>query len=52
MESFITKEANNLTARKYWNKLSQRLKDEGSELVIFCHQLKLEATDGKMREII
>lgn len=28
-------------ARKYWNKLKQRLKEEGSELVSFCHQLKL-----------
>ena len=35
------------TARKYWNKLSQRLREEGSEAVTFCHRLKLEATDGK-----
>lgn len=34
--------------RKYWNKLKQRLKEEGSELVTNCHQLKLRATDGKM----
>jgi hypothetical protein len=33
--------------RKYWNKLKERLKDEGSELVTKCHQLKLMATDGK-----
>ncbi|MEI8143628.1 MAG: BRO family protein [Candidatus Berkelbacteria bacterium] len=38
------------TARKYWNKLSERLKKEGSELVTNCHQLKLIAPDGKMRE--
>ena len=38
------------TARKYWNKLKQRLSEEGSELVTFCHQLKLQAADGKMRE--
>jgi len=38
------------TARKYWNKLSQRLVEEGSEVVTICHQLKLEAPDGKMRE--
>ncbi|MFA5946165.1 MAG: Bro-N domain-containing protein [Patescibacteria group bacterium] len=37
-------------ARKYWNKLSQRLREEGSEVVTKCHQLKLEAPDGKMRE--
>lgn len=35
------------TARKYWNKLKQRLKDEGSQLVTNCHQLKLKAADGK-----
>lgn len=26
--------------RKYWNKLKQRLKEEGSETVTFFHQLK------------
>jgi DNA-damage-inducible protein D len=35
------------TARKYWNKLKERLKKEGSESVTNCHQLKMEATDGK-----
>lgn len=39
-----------LTARKYWNKLKQRLKKEGSELVTFCHRMKLRAQDGKLRE--
>ncbi len=34
-------------ARKYWNKLSERLRNEGSELVTKCHQLKMVATDGK-----
>jgi hypothetical protein len=33
--------------RKYWNKLKQRLKAEGFELVTNCHQLKLPAADGK-----
>ena len=34
--------------RKYWNKLKQRLKDEGNELVTICHQLKLKSPkDGK-----
>lgn len=37
------------TARKYWNKLKQRLKEEGNETVTNCHQLKLKASDGKMR---
>ena len=36
------------TARKYWNKLAQRLRDEGSEQTVTnCHQLKLESSDGK-----
>jgi DNA-damage-inducible protein D len=33
----------------YWRKLKQRLKNEGSEVVTFCHGLKLMAPDGKMR---
>lgn len=37
-------------ARKYWNKLKERLKEEGNETVTFCHQLKMQATDGKMRK--
>ena len=35
--------------RKYWNKLKQRLKEEGSQLVTKCHQLKMTARDGKKR---
>lgn len=39
------------SARKYWNKLAQRLRDEGSEQTVTnCHQLKLQANDGKMRK--
>ena len=37
-------------AGAYWRKLKQRLTEEGSEVVTFCHGLKLEAPDGKMRE--
>lgn len=37
-------------AGAYWRKLKQRLKQEGSEVVTFCHGLKLPAPDGKMRE--
>ena len=33
--------------RKYWNKLKQRLREEGNESVTNCHQLKLPAADGK-----
>ena len=28
------------TGRKYWNKLKQRLHEEGSELVTNCHQFR------------
>lgn len=45
----LTDSKDYLTARKYWNKLKQRLKDEGNETVTNCHQLKLLAADGKMR---
>ncbi len=37
-------------AGAYWRKLKQRLKEEGSEVVTFCHGLKLEAPDGKKYE--
>jgi hypothetical protein len=33
--------------RKYWNKLAERLREEGSESVTKCHQLKMQASDGK-----
>jgi DNA-damage-inducible protein D len=37
------------TARKYWNKLKERLIKEGSQTVTNCHQLKITAQDGKAR---
>lgn len=37
-------------AGAYWRKLKQRLIAEGSEVVTFCHGLKIKAPDGKMRE--
>ena len=46
----LTESKDPLTARKYWNKLKQRLKEEGNETVTNCHQLKLKAADGKMRK--
>ncbi|MBI3026703.1 Bro-N domain-containing protein [Candidatus Woesearchaeota archaeon] len=46
----LTEQEDFQTARKYWNKLSQRLRDEGSEVVTNCHRLKLPAEDGKLRE--
>ena len=46
----LTDSKDYLTARKYWNKLKQRLVEEGNETVTNCHQLKLRAVDGKMRQ--
>ena len=46
----LTDQDDDTTARKYWNKLAQRLRDEGSEVVTNCHRLKLTAADGKLRE--
>lgn len=37
-------------AGAYWRKLKQRLTEEGSEVVTFCHGLKLTAPDRKLRE--
>ena len=45
----LTESKDYLTARKYWNKLKQRLLAEGNETVTNCHQLKLRAADGKLR---
>ena len=45
----LTEQSDMLKARKYWNKLKQRLLEEGNQTVTNCHQLKLKAADGKMR---
>ena len=45
----LTQQTDSLTARKYWNQLKRRLALEGSQLVTSCHQLKMTATDGKLR---
>ena len=37
-------------ASTYWAVLKKRLKEEGNELLTICKQLKMKATDGKMRE--
>lgn len=46
----LVNQPDDLKARKYWNKLAQRLRDEGSQVVTNCHQLKLVAMDGKLRK--
>ena len=46
----LTDQVDDYTARKYWNKLAQRLREEGSEVVTNCHRLKILSPDGKLRE--
>jgi prophage antirepressor-like protein len=41
---------NSVDPNAYWRKLKQRLNEEGSQTVTFCHALKMKAIDGKMRE--
>jgi DNA-damage-inducible protein D len=43
----LTQQSDYQTARKYWNKLKERLGKEGSQSVTNCHRLKLPAADGK-----
>jgi len=45
----LTEQIDYQKSRKYWNKLKQRLNEEGSQLVTNCHQLKMTAQDGKKR---
>jgi hypothetical protein len=45
----LTDQSDFQTARKYWNKLKERLKAEGNQTVTNCHQLKMQAFDGKLR---
>jgi DNA-damage-inducible protein D len=46
----LTQQKNYNKAKSYWTTLKNRLKNEGSEVVTNCDQLKLLAQDGKMRE--
>ncbi|WP_221932034.1 BRO-N domain-containing protein [Flavobacterium restrictum] len=39
----LTNQVDYQRARKYWNKLKERLVAEGNETVTNCHQLKMEA---------
>ena len=43
----LTQQPDFQAARKYWNKLKERLSKEGSQSVTNCHRLKLPAADGK-----
>ncbi len=44
----LTDQPDFIKSRKYWNKLAERLRKEGSEAVTKCHRLKMLAADGKM----
>jgi hypothetical protein len=48
--SVLTNQLNFQLARNYWKVLKNRLNKESSQVVTKCNRLKLEATDGKMRE--
>lgn len=45
----LTEQKSARGASTYWAVLKKRLKEEGSELLTICKQLKMKASDGKMR---
>ena len=45
----LTEQPSQRGATLYWGKLKQRLKEEGSQLLTNCQQLKMTAADGKKR---
>jgi len=47
--SILAEQADYQQARNYWKVLKKRLKDEGNETVTNCNQLKMQASDGRMR---
>lgn len=46
----LTDSPDHNTGRKYWNKLKQRLKEDG-ELVTNCHQLKMRRSCRRKRRL-
>jgi len=45
--SILVNQDNHKKAQSYWTTLKNRLKNEGSEVVTKCDQLKMTAQDGK-----
>jgi DNA-damage-inducible protein D len=43
----LTEQSEHKKAQSYWTTLKNRLKEEGSEVVTNCDQLKMQANDGK-----
>jgi hypothetical protein len=43
----LTEQPDHKRAQSYWTTLKNRLKQEGSEIVTKCDQLKMQASDGK-----
>ena len=48
--SILTDQITYQGGRNYWKVLKHRLLKEGKQLVTNCNQLKMQATDGKMRK--
>ena len=46
----LTDQPDTQRARKYWNKLKERLLKEGNQTVTNCHQLRMLAQDGKIQK--
>ena len=48
--AILTEQTNYNRAKTYWTTLKNRLKNEGSEVVTKCDQMKIIAKDGKKKK--